>query len=97
MLVCSFASLPRLIVTIIESDSKTDPAQPNTGDRAAKLRSQQERQGMAYILCRQATSLLQRTRLNVTIACEAWHAKHARHMLLGAPSFLYSPFVLGAR
>ena len=72
------------IVTVIESDSKTDPAQPNTGDRAAKLRSQQERQGMAYILCRQATSLLQRTRLNVTIACEAWHAKHARHMLLGS-------------
>ena len=81
---CSCVPLPRLIVTVIESDSKTDPAQPNTGDRAAKLRSQQERQGMAYILCRQATSLLQRTRLNVTIACEAWHAKHARHMLLGS-------------
>ncbi len=38
---------------------------------------------MAFILVRQATSLLQRTRLNVTIACQAWHAKNARHMLLG--------------
>ena len=42
-----------------------------------------QRQGMAYILVRQATSLLQRTRLNVTVACQAWHAKNARHMLLG--------------
>lgn len=40
---------------------------------------------MAYILVRQATSLLQRTALNVTIACQAWHAKNARHMLLGEP------------
>ncbi|KAI0059534.1 hypothetical protein BV25DRAFT_1918331 [Artomyces pyxidatus] len=71
-----------LIVTVVESDSKTDPPVPNAADRAAKLRSQQERQGLAYILCRQATSLLQRTRLNVTISCEAWHAKNARHMIL---------------
>lgn len=39
---------------------------------------------MAYILARQATSLLQRTRLNVTVACQAWHAKNTRHILLGA-------------
>ncbi|KAI0030423.1 hypothetical protein K488DRAFT_54240 [Vararia minispora EC-137] len=71
-----------LIVTIIENDSKIDPPVPNAADRAAKLRSQQERQGMAYILCRQATSLLQRTRLNTTVKCEAWHAKNARHMVL---------------
>lgn len=42
-----------------------------------------QRQGLAYILIRQATSLLQRTKLNVTVTCQAWHAKHARHMLLG--------------
>ncbi|KAG6877747.1 hypothetical protein C0993_004250 [Termitomyces sp. T159_Od127] len=41
-----------------------------------------QRQGLAYILVRQATSLLQRTKLNVKVACQAWHAKNARHMLL---------------
>ncbi|KAI0322039.1 hypothetical protein OF83DRAFT_1096383 [Amylostereum chailletii] len=71
-----------LIVHVVENESKVDPPVPNAADRAAKLRSQQERQGMAYILCRQATSLLQRTRLNISISCEAWHAKNARHMLL---------------
>jgi hypothetical protein len=43
---------------------------------------------MAYILVRQATSLLQRTRLHVTITCQAWHAKHARHMILDIVDFL---------
>ncbi|KAI0004462.1 hypothetical protein BJV74DRAFT_807422 [Russula compacta] len=71
-----------LIVTVSENDSKVDPPSANPGERATKLRSQQERQGLAYILCRQATSLLQRTRLNVTISCQAWHAKNARHMIL---------------
>jgi len=42
-----------------------------------------QRQGLAYILVRQVTGLLQRTRLNVTISCQAWHAKNSRHMLLG--------------
>jgi len=71
-----------LIATVSENDSKVDPPAANPGERATKLRSQQERQGLAYILCRQATSVLQRTRLNVTISCEAWHAKNARHMIL---------------
>lgn len=71
-----------LIVTISENESKVDPPAANPGERANKLRCQQERQGLAYILCRQATSLLQRTRLNVTISCQAWHAKNARHMIL---------------
>lgn len=71
-----------LIVTVVENEAKVDPPIPNAADRAAKLRSQQERQGLAYILIRQATSLLQRTKLNVTVTCQAWHAKHARHMLL---------------
>ncbi|KIK69641.1 hypothetical protein GYMLUDRAFT_151485 [Collybiopsis luxurians FD-317 M1] len=71
-----------LIVTVVENESRVDPAIPNTADRASKLRSQQERQGLAYILLRQATSLLQRTQLNVTVACQAWHAKNSRHMLL---------------
>ncbi|TFY78787.1 hypothetical protein EWM64_g5227 [Hericium alpestre] len=71
-----------LVVHVAENESKVDPPVPNAADRAVKLRAQQERQGLAYILCRQVTSLLQRTRLNVTITCEAWHAKNARHMLL---------------
>ncbi|KAI9509216.1 hypothetical protein F5148DRAFT_978647 [Russula earlei] len=66
----------------LTSTYAVDPSSSNPGERATKLRSQQERQGLAYILCRQATSLLQRTRLNVTISCQAWHAKNARHMVL---------------
>ncbi|KAJ7670265.1 hypothetical protein B0H17DRAFT_949037 [Mycena rosella] len=71
-----------MIVNIMENEGKVDPPIPNAADRAGKLRSQQERQGLAYILCRQATGLLQRTKLNVTVVCQAWHAKNARHMLL---------------
>lgn len=77
-----------LIVTVSENDSKVDPPSITAGERATKLRSQQERQGLAYILCRQATSLLQRTRLNVTISCEAWHAKNARHMILDIVDYI---------
>ncbi|KAI0074010.1 adenine nucleotide alpha hydrolases-like protein, partial [Panus rudis PR-1116 ss-1] len=71
-----------LIVTVVENEAKVDPLIPNPTDRTSKLRNQQERQALAYILVRQATSLLQRTRLHVTIACQAWHAKNSRHMLL---------------
>ncbi|KAJ7794150.1 hypothetical protein B0H14DRAFT_2923918 [Mycena olivaceomarginata] len=71
-----------MIVNIMENEAKVDPPIPNAADRASKLRSQQERQALAYILCRQATGLLQRTKLNVTVVCQAWHAKNARHMLL---------------
>ncbi|TFK73565.1 hypothetical protein BDN72DRAFT_834431 [Pluteus cervinus] len=71
-----------LIVTVVENESKVDPPIPSAADRATKLRSQQERQGLAYILVRQATSLLHRTKLNVIVSCQAWHAKNSRHMLL---------------
>ncbi|KAF9527550.1 hypothetical protein CPB83DRAFT_768413 [Crepidotus variabilis] len=71
-----------LIVTVVENESKTDPSAGTTADKSQKLRSQQERQGLAYILARQVTGLLQRTRLHVTISCQAWHAKNSRHMLL---------------
>ena len=49
---------------------------------------------MAYILARQATSLLQRTKLNVSVACQAWHSKNARHMLLGMTIVCCLRFVL---
>ncbi|EED85989.1 predicted protein [Postia placenta Mad-698-R] len=87
-----------LIVTVIENENKIDPLIPNPADRAAKLRSQQERQALAYILVRQATSLLQRTRLHVTISCQAWHAKNSRHMLLDIVDFVQpSMLVVGSR
>ncbi|KAG1732057.1 hypothetical protein EDB19DRAFT_1640473, partial [Suillus lakei] len=59
-----------------------DPPIPNPTDRSIRLRFQQERQGLAYILVRQATSILQRTHLNVTVSYQTWHSKNARHMLL---------------
>jgi nucleotide-binding universal stress UspA family protein len=82
-----------LVVHIIENESKVDPPTPGTIDRTLKLRSQQERQGFSYILVRQSTSLLQRTRLNVRIVCQAWHAKNARHMLLDIADY-YEPIML---
>ena len=30
---------------------------------------------------------MQRTKLNVSVSCQAWHAKNARHMLLGEHEF----------
>ncbi|CAK5269926.1 unnamed protein product [Mycena citricolor] len=80
-----------MIVNVMENE--VDPPIPNAADRAVKLRSQQERQGLAYILCRQATSLLQRTKLNVTVVCQAWHAKNARHMILDIVDY-YEPSML---
>ncbi|KAI0354993.1 hypothetical protein OH77DRAFT_1404122 [Trametes cingulata] len=82
-----------IIVTVVENESKIDPVIPNPADRATKLRAQQERQALAYILVRQATGLLQRTRLNVSINCQAWHAKNSRHMILDIVDF-YEPVML---
>ncbi|TFK91139.1 hypothetical protein K466DRAFT_515996 [Polyporus arcularius HHB13444] len=82
-----------IIVTVVENEGKVDPPIPNPADRATKLRAQQERQALAYILVRQATGLLQRTRLNVKIQCQAWHAKNSRHMLLDIVDF-YEPVML---
>ena len=39
-------------------------------------------------LVRQVTSLLQRTRLQITATCQYLHAKNARHMLLDMIDFL---------
>lgn len=70
------------IVNVAETDSKLDPPEGANVDRLAKLRSQQDRQTLAYLLVRQATGLLQRTKLHVTVMCQAWHAKNARRMIL---------------
>ncbi|KAI0754997.1 hypothetical protein C8Q80DRAFT_1334617 [Daedaleopsis nitida] len=82
-----------IIVTVVENEGKVDPQIPNPADRATKLRAQQERQALAYILVRQATGLLQRTRLNVSVQCQAWHAKNSRHMLLDIVDY-YEPVML---
>ncbi|THH10462.1 hypothetical protein EW145_g1313 [Phellinidium pouzarii] len=71
-----------ILVSVNENEAKVDPPNPNPSDRVSKLRNQQERQGLAYILVRQVIGLLQRTKLHVTVACQAWHAKNSRHMLL---------------
>lgn len=87
-----------LIVHVNENEGKVDPAAPNTADRTLKVRSQQERQAMAYILVRQATALLQRTKLNVTVICQAWHAKNSRHMLLDVVDYVEpSMLIVGSR
>ncbi|KAG8835285.1 hypothetical protein FRC17_004329 [Serendipita sp. 399] len=69
------------IVTVSETDTKLDDA-GQTSDKLAKIRNQQDRQALAYLLSRQATALLQRTRLHVTVKCQAVHAKNSRHALL---------------
>lgn len=60
-----------------------DPDRASDQDRVTKLRVQKERQTQALLLSRQVTGLLQRTRLNVSVTCQAIHSKNARHMLLG--------------
>jgi len=66
-----------------ETRDAVDPKNANEQDRVTKLRVQKERQTIALQLVRQVTGLLQRTRLNVTVTCQAIHSKNARHMLLG--------------
>jgi hypothetical protein len=62
----------------------TRPAAPP----CAHVRPPAQRSAAAYILARQATGLLQRTRLHVTLTCQSWHAKNARHMLLDVVDFV---------
>jgi len=84
-----------ILVNVTESETKVDG---DTSDRVAKLRNQQERSTLAYLLVRQATQLLQRTRLHVTVSCQAWHARNSRHMLLDLIDF-YEPamVIVGSR
>ncbi|GAA5892361.1 hypothetical protein JCM5296_003578 [Sporobolomyces johnsonii] len=73
-----------IIVSVMETDTKFDSEDPNpsASSKAAKLTNQRERQTAALQLTRQATALLERTRLNVRIMCQAIHAKVPRHMLV---------------
>ncbi|KAL5524656.1 hypothetical protein ACEPAF_9796 [Sanghuangporus sanghuang] len=82
-----------ILVSVIENEAKVDPPHPNPADRVSKLRNQQERQTLAYILLRQVMGLLQRTKLHARVICQAWHAKNSRHMLLDIVDY-YEPVML---
>lgn len=89
-----------LVVSVMETSEKLDPVHKteNATAKAALKENEGIRQSMAVILARQATALLQRTRLAVKISCQALHAKHARHMLLDLIDF-YQPtmVIVGSR
>lgn len=87
-----------IVVTVAEGDNKVDPAEGSNVDRTLRLRNQQERQMLTYLLVRQVTSLIQRTRLNVTVVCQAWHAKDSRHLLLDLIEFIApTMLIVGSR
>ncbi|KAH8929026.1 adenine nucleotide alpha hydrolases-like protein [Atractiella rhizophila] len=81
-----------LIVTVMEDEKKLDS--DDGSDKTAKIRNQNERQGRALLLSKEATSLVERTRLNVRIICQAIHAKNARHMLVDMIDYLEPTLVL---
>ncbi|GAA5971881.1 hypothetical protein JCM11641_001554 [Rhodosporidiobolus odoratus] len=83
------------IVSVMETDTKLDSDDmSSTSARAAKQNNQRERQVAALKLARQATGLLERTRLNVRLVCQAIHAKVPRHMLVDMIDFLEPTLVL---
>ncbi|KDN51588.1 hypothetical protein RSAG8_00133, partial [Rhizoctonia solani AG-8 WAC10335] len=67
-----------IVVNVQETENKLDEV---TTDKAQKIKNQQERHTLTYLLCRQVTGLLQRTRLNVRVFCQAIHSKNSRRML----------------
>ncbi|TKY88296.1 hypothetical protein EX895_002648 [Sporisorium graminicola] len=87
-----------LVVSVMETDTKLDALDPTHEEAAARMEHQRIRQAMASVLAKQATHLLERTRLEVKISCQAIHAKNARHMLLDLIDF-YEPtmVVVGSR
>jgi len=66
------------------ANQAVDPKTWSDSDKGQKVKNQRERQQMALLLTKQVTSLLQRTKLNITVTCQFLHAKNSRHMLLGA-------------
>ncbi|GAA5869926.1 hypothetical protein JCM3774_000530 [Rhodotorula dairenensis] len=79
------------IVSVMETDSKLDT---DDVSKQAKITNQRERQAAALALARQTTALLERTRLNVRIYCQAIHAKVPRHMLIDMIDYLEPTLVL---
>ncbi|GAA6057142.1 hypothetical protein JCM3770_004844 [Rhodotorula araucariae] len=80
-----------IIVSVMETDTKLDS---DDGNKQAKIANQRERQAAALQLARSATALLERTRLNVRVVCQAIHAKVPRHMLVDMIDYLEPTLVL---
>lgn len=87
-----------LVVSVMETDTKLDALDPKHEEVSARIEHQRIRQAMASVLAKQAIHLLERTRLEVKISCQAIHAKNARHMLLDLIDF-YEPtmVIVGSR
>lgn len=87
-----------LIVSIMETDSKLDTADPATENPTILAANQRQRQDMAVILAHQAFFLLQRTELDVKVSCQAVHSRNAKHILLDVIDF-YAPtmMIVGSR
>lgn len=83
-----------LIVSVMETDSKLDSIDHRYDSKQTRSEHQKIRQNQALILARQATALLQRTRLGVKVSCQALHAKNARHMLLDLIDFFEPTLVV---
>ncbi|EGG03023.1 uncharacterized protein MELLADRAFT_90541 [Melampsora larici-populina 98AG31] len=84
-----------LIINIIETETKFDPEGAGTAaDRMAKIRNQKDRQERATQIVREATALLERTKLNVKVTCQAVHAKNSKHMLIDCIDFIKPNLVI---
>ncbi|TNY19746.1 hypothetical protein DMC30DRAFT_417621, partial [Rhodotorula diobovata] len=81
-----------IIVSVMETDTKLDSDDPAA--KHNKMANQRERQAAALQLARGATALLERTRLNVRVVCQAIHAKVPRHMLVDMIDYLEPTLVL---
>lgn len=81
---CDLGKLTSLCLTVDTDDVS----------KQAKITNQRERQAAALALARQTTALLERTRLNVRIYCQAIHAKVPRHMLIDMIDYLEPTLVL---
>ncbi|SGY80290.1 BQ5605_C008g05349 [Microbotryum silenes-dioicae] len=84
------------IVSIIETDSKFDPESTNlsSSEKKAKIINQRERQASCLAISRQATALLEKTSLNVSIYCQAIHAKVPRHLLVDLIDYVEPTMVI---
>ena len=87
-----------LVVSVMETDTKLDSLEPQGEDPNRRMLNQRLRQDMTVRLANQAFVLLQRTKLNVKVSCQAIHARNARHMLLDLIDF-YAPtmVIVGSR
>ncbi|CAD6940570.1 unnamed protein product [Tilletia controversa] len=82
-----------MIVSVMETDTKLDAVDHVFEDKQTRMSHQKIRQDMTLVLARQATNLLQRTRLGVKVVCQALHATNSRRMLIDLTDY-FSPTLL---